>query len=320
MRTLLQICTFYQKGVCAYGTRCRYDHIKVSRLQSSALSSSADVSSAKEHTSGASALGSSVSSGVDVEHSAPSLQVQPPSRSAWGENSGHFDTLQGDDDLVDLRDIDPAEQPICSFAAAGECPHGVSCPRIHGDLCPTCRKHCLHPFRPEEREEHLSTCEKRQKHLEALTHSQEIECSVCLEKILSKPTAAERKFGILSECDHPFCVSCIRNWRSTSRAAGMDANSALRSCPICRKLSYFVIPSVIWYSSKEDKEEIVESYKSKLRYSRAFSLLYCFLLFLTLIRNYLSDLLTASTLTSVMGPARLGRVVFTRYTHFLVFN
>lgn len=320
MRTLLQICTFYQKGVCAYGTRCRYDHIKVSRLQSPALSSSADVSSAKELTSGAATLGSSVSAGVDVEHSASSLQVQPPSRSAWGENSGHFETLQGDDDLVDLRDIDPADQPICSFAAAGECPQGVSCPRIHGDLCPTCRKHCLHPFRPQEREEHMSTCEKRQKHLEALTHSQEIECSVCLEKILSKPTAAERKFGILSECDHPFCVSCIRNWRSTSRAAGMDANSALRSCPICRKLSYFVIPSVIWYSSKEDKEEIVESYKSKLRYGRASSLLYCFLLFLTLIRNYLSDLLTASTLTSVMGPARLGRVVFTRYAHFLVFN
>lgn len=320
MRIFLQICTFYQKGVCAYGTRCRYDHIKVSRLQSPAFSSSTDVSSNKELTSEAAILGSSVSTGTSVEHSASDLPVHPPSRPVWGENSGHCDTLQGDDDLAEFRDVDPADQPICSFAAAGECPHGVSCRRIHGDLCPTCRKHCLHPFRPQEREEHMSTCEKRQKHLEALTHSQEIECSVCLEKILSKPTAAERKFGILSECDHPFCVSCIRNWRSTSRASGMDANSALRSCPICRKLSYFVIPSVIWYSSKEDKQEIVESYKSKLRYSRASSLLYCFLLFLTLMRNYLPDLLTASTLTSGMGPAHLGLVAFTRYMHLLLFD
>jgi len=45
----------------------------------------------------------------------------------------------------------------------------------------------------------------------------------------------------------------------------MDVNSALRACPICRKLSYFVIPSVIWYSSKEEKQDIVDSYKAKLK-------------------------------------------------------
>ncbi|KAM4072973.1 hypothetical protein ACB094_11G180600 [Castanea mollissima] len=38
----------------------------------------------------------------------------------------------------------------------------------------------------------------------------------------------------------------------------------LRACPICHKLSYFVIPSVIWYSSKEEKQDIVDSYKAKL--------------------------------------------------------
>ncbi|XP_075646880.1 E3 ubiquitin-protein ligase makorin-like isoform X2 [Castanea sativa] len=56
---------------------------------------------------------------------------------------------------------------------------------------------------PEEREEHLKSCEKKQKHL--------------------------------------------------------------RACPICCKLSYFVIPSVIWYSSKEEKQDIVDSYKAKLK-------------------------------------------------------
>jgi E3 ubiquitin-protein ligase makorin len=98
-----------------------------------------------------------------------------------------------------------------------------------------------------------------------LKRSQSIECSVCLERVLSKPTAAERKFGLLSECDHPFCISCIRNWRSSSPTSGMDVNSALRSCPICRKLSYFVIPSVIWYANKKEKQEIVDSYKARLR-------------------------------------------------------
>ncbi|KAK4415548.1 putative RING-type E3 ubiquitin transferase C3H69 [Sesamum alatum] len=255
------ICTFYQKGVCAYGSRCRYDHIKVSRSQPPASSSSADLAFALPLATATFGVGIATSS----VSSASSGPLDPPNRPAWGENLIHHDIIHSDDDSAGVGNFDPADRPICSFAAAGECPRGVNCSQIHGDLCPTCRKHCLHPFRSEEREEHLKTCDKRQKHLEALKRSQEIECSVCLERVLSKPTAAERKFGILSECNHPFCVSCIRNWRSSSPASSSDANSALRTCPICRKLSYFVIPSVIWYSSEEEKQEIVDSYKAKLR-------------------------------------------------------
>lgn len=137
---------------------------------------------------------------------------------------------------------------------------------MHGDLCTTCGNKCLHPFRPEEREEHTKECEKKQKHIEALKQSQDIECSVCLDRILSKPTPGERKFGLLTECDHPFCIQCIRNWRSSAPVSGMDVNSTLRACPICRKLSYFVVPSVVWYFTPEEKKEIIDIYKAKLRY------------------------------------------------------
>ncbi|XP_021725112.1 uncharacterized protein LOC110692426 [Chenopodium quinoa] len=44
----------------------------------------------------------------------------------------------------------------------------------------------------------------------------------------------------------------------------MDVNSTL-TCPICRKLSYFVIPSVLWYFSKEEKDETVDSFMAKLK-------------------------------------------------------
>ncbi|RWW87022.1 hypothetical protein BHE74_00004172 [Ensete ventricosum] len=228
------ICTFYQKGVCSYGNRCRYDHVKVSRQQTS--------------------LPSSLNTASHVTLDSHQVTL-PPVVSLTREYNPEPSTS------VDV----PADQPICSFAASGKCPRGDRCPHIHGDLCSICGKHCLHPFRPDEREEHIKMCHKNNKHLEALKCSQEIECSVCLERVLSKPTAAERKFGLLSECDHPFCISCIRNWRSNSPASGMDVNSALRACPICRKLSYFVIPSVIWYSSKEEKQEIVDSYKIRLK-------------------------------------------------------
>ncbi|XP_057991668.1 E3 ubiquitin-protein ligase makorin-like isoform X2 [Hevea brasiliensis] len=224
------ICTYYQKGICSYGSRCR---------------------------------GTSIPA-ASGELSASSRPYFPPTKPAWNLDSRPNNFLENDG-IIEPRNVKPEDRSLCSFAAAGNCPRGDKCPHIHGDICPTCGKHCLHPFRPEEREEHLKTCEKNQKHIEALKHSQDIECSVCLDRVLAKPTAAERKFGLLSECDHPFCISCIRNWRSNSPTSGMDVNTALRACPICRKLSYFVVPSVIWYSSKEEKQEIIDSYKAKLR-------------------------------------------------------
>ncbi|GMY22394.1 putative RING-type E3 ubiquitin transferase C3H69 isoform X3, partial [Fagus crenata] len=265
------ICTYYQKGLCAYGSRCRYEHVKASRGHSSASSSSTNTRQSlvsdpvpPGHSTRTALGGVTPVPGSPMELSASSRPFIPPAKPVWTQEFGHHDSLD-DEDIGGPSSIRPADRPICSFAAAGNCPRGEKCPHIHGDLYPTCGKHCLHPFRPEEREEHLKTCEKKQKNLEALKHSQEIECSVCLERVLSKPTAAERKFGLLSECDHPFCISCIRNWRSSSPTSGMDVNSALRACPICRKLSYFVIPSVIWYSTKEEKQEIVDSYKAKLK-------------------------------------------------------
>nr|GMD34883.1 zinc finger CCCH domain-containing protein 69-like isoform X2 [Ipomoea batatas]GMD38206.1 zinc finger CCCH domain-containing protein 69-like isoform X2 [Ipomoea batatas] len=265
------ICTFYQKGICVYGSRCRYEHVRISQLQSSApsssviarqhlLSSSDPTPATYETVVGGVGLGT----GITTEHLNSSKRDHYPKKPGWNQKTGPQDS-RDDEKNVKLKSLNAADQSICSFAAAGNCPRGEKCPHIHGDLCSSCGKHCLHPFRPQEREEHIKKCEKLQKHLEALKHSQEIDCSVCLERVLSKPTAAERKFGILSECDHPFCISCIRNWRSSSPSSGFDVNSALRACPICRKLSYFVIPSVIWYSTKEEKQEIIASYKTKLR-------------------------------------------------------
>ncbi|PON81348.1 Cdk-activating kinase assembly factor [Trema orientale] len=264
------ICTFYQKGFCAYGSRCRYQHVKAERAQSSASSSSTisqqfvvSDSTSLPHSSSTSSKGIAFIPGAVSELSALSRPFVLPKPPAWKQEYEQSHFLDGGD--VGETSVTPADLPICSFAAAGDCPRGEKCPHVHGDLCPTCGKHCLHPFRPDEKEEHLRTCNKKHKHLEALKHSQEIECSVCLERVLSKPTAAERKFGLMSECDHPFCISCIRNWRSSSPTSGFDVNSALRACPICRKLSYFVVPSVIWYTSKEEKQEIVNSYKAKLK-------------------------------------------------------
>jgi hypothetical protein len=42
--------------------------------------------------------------------------------------------------------------------------------------------------------------ETKQKFLVALKHSEEIECSVCLDNVLSKPTTPKRKLAVLPKC------------------------------------------------------------------------------------------------------------------------
>jgi len=42
------------------------------------------------------------------------------------------------------------------------------------------------------------------------------QCAICMEVVLDKPKVSDRRFGILSECTHVFCLGCIREWRGTS--------------------------------------------------------------------------------------------------------
>jgi len=101
----------------------------------------------------------------------------------------------------------------------------------------------------------------KKKHMEACKVNgpdldDNIDCCICMEKV--KLTKSGR-FGLMN-CEHPFCLDCIRHWRSNS---GMDSE-ILRTCPICRGTSFFIIPSSVWITDKEEKEILIEKYKNKL--------------------------------------------------------
>ncbi len=81
------------------------------------------------------------------------------------------------------------------------------------------------------------------------------ECCICLEKVI----ANHKKFGVLDGCDHTFCLDCIRGWRATyDKRAGKHH---FRTCPICRRNSYIVIPSSKLIKNGPEKEEMMEEYK-----------------------------------------------------------
>ncbi|KAK2810081.1 hypothetical protein FQN50_003275 [Emmonsiellopsis sp. PD_5] len=84
----------------------------------------------------------------------------------------------------------------------------------------------------------------------------EEQCGICLEK----PTI----FGLLVNCDHVFCLDCIKSWRASSAADAQPPGGSLdsrvpskttKTCPLCRVASDFVIPSSVFPTPPEEPEE-----------------------------------------------------------------
>jgi len=51
----------------------------------------------------------------------------------------------------------------------------------------------------------------------AVAGSQDRQCGICMDTVLEKEPASERRFGILSDCTHCFCLACIRKWRASKQ-------------------------------------------------------------------------------------------------------
>jgi len=83
----------------------------------------------------------------------------------------------------------------------------------------------------------------------------EFVCGICMEVVLEKE-GEDAKFGILPSCTHCFCLPCISKWRK----AKFD-EEITKSCPECRVVQDFVIPSNYWVENPTSKAEFVEKFK-----------------------------------------------------------
>ncbi|XP_043932348.1 probable E3 ubiquitin-protein ligase makorin-2 [Protopterus annectens] len=124
---------------------------------------------------------------------------------------------------------------LCPYAAAGHCHYGDTCLYLHGDVCDICQLMVLHPFVPEQRKMHKKMCMEAFEHdMErafAIQYSQDKVCSICMEIIYEKASTSEKRFGILSNCNHVFCLSCIRQWRCTKQFE----NKIIKYVYVCKK-------------------------------------------------------------------------------------
>lgn len=50
----------------------------------------------------------------------------------------------------------------------------------------------------------------------AMAKSKDKTCGICMEVVMEKPKF-EARFGIMPNCNHCYCLSCLRKWRQVKQ-------------------------------------------------------------------------------------------------------
>lgn len=183
-------------------------------------------------------------------------------------NASYANVCKGDDENVEGATSRHDPDNFCPYLiqVGDVCPDGVECQFIHGDLCDMCGQHCLPPTDEHYRKMHVKLCmAQHEKDMEVsfgIARSKDKTCGICFEIVIEK-SSGDKRFGILQNCNHVFCLECIRTWRQNKEK---QFNSQIaRSCPECRITSDFICPSTYWVGDpKEEKVQLIESYKTAL--------------------------------------------------------
>eukprot|EP01084_Bolivina_argentea_P147375 257863_1 len=88
--------------------------------------------------------------------------------------------------------------------------------------------------------------------------SHRVECGICRDNVLEKGS----KFGLLTGGMQAFCLACSRAWRS--KGILRQSKKVVRSCPICRQITWFIVPSDTFVTDTKRKNEIIDKYKARL--------------------------------------------------------
>lgn len=239
------ICRYYLAGCCAYGSSCRYEHKRPTTN--------------KIETNNTESLQKSTKLLTNLKTSTSTENKQPFS---------YFEALTGEkisEEEMKRLNIN-SESQLCPYYEKDiECPFDDNCEYIHGDICDLCQMACLHPFDDKQRETHRKECmiaiEKDMTEAFRVQCSQTKQCGICMETVWELEPISNQRFGILENCNHVFCLPCIRKWR----ASKSYENKIVKACPECRVKSDYVTPSRYWYENEDDKNKIIDEYKTKLK-------------------------------------------------------
>lgn len=241
-------CIFFERGTCKFGDTCRYSHEELAPPEGTALAKTSLKVSVKSHED----------NWADAVEFVPGSSYKPRNIDSYSNTVG----TKNAETKVE-SEPDPTNE-LCPYNMLGDCRYKENCLLVHGLLCEMCGLKILHPENKEQQRKHKEECvsihEEDMNESFKLAKNQDISCGICMEKVVEKALEKDRKFGILENCNHAFCLSCIRKWRQ----AKSFKSSVVKACPECRVASTFVTPSDYFIENKEEKEALIKGYKDHL--------------------------------------------------------
>ena len=122
----------------------------------------------------------------------------------------------------------------CRFFLKGSCRNGAACRFAHVSSSLSHQPDNLIPPPPSSPSQHPT-------------------CTICCDAIIS----TRHRFGILQNCFHTFHYACLKNWRQQ----GFSSTSSIRSCPVCRAPSHFIVPCSTPISDQRTKDLLIAAFK-----------------------------------------------------------
>ncbi|XP_033218795.1 probable E3 ubiquitin-protein ligase makorin-1 [Belonocnema kinseyi] len=268
------VCRFFNLGTCKFGNRCRFSHNSNNHSTATETANSEPRTSNSSSTSDSERISDAVITSDDWANAPEFIPSSIPTTAAasyCAEGSGaslcgnvtsavsYAQVVNASSGQTSIS----ASDPLCPYAESSGICKKLNCPYLHGDICELCGCAALHPLNEESRKKHTNACVKQHEvDMEisfAIARSRDKSCGVCFETIMEK-SSREQRFGILPNCNHCFCLTCIRKWRQ----AKQFENKIIRACPECRIPSDFVCPSMYWVDTKEEKDKLITDYKGAL--------------------------------------------------------
>ncbi|XP_048066280.1 makorin, ring finger protein, 4 isoform X2 [Megalobrama amblycephala] len=260
-------CRYFQKGGCWFGDRCRYLHVPQGGEGSSGSS---------RRGSAPAVFPSALAGRSDRRGSEPSLL--PPqgayslnrrgseplvtSMSVLQQNFERLTTGIAEEEEFGVVEDVPPQQGASRLLQQRGAPDSSSSRNyssaafMPGAAPAEVQKVTSLPERPDQDGAAVSM---EQQPSGASDQSKDVACGICMDKISEKSTAQERRYGILPNCNHAFCISCIVTWRKTKDFQ----EDVIKGCPQCRVKSSFYIPSKHWVCDGEEKASLIASFKER---------------------------------------------------------
>uniref|UniRef100_A0A8C1SL23 RING-type E3 ubiquitin transferase n=1 Tax=Cyprinus carpio TaxID=7962 RepID=A0A8C1SL23_CYPCA len=236
------ICKYYQRGVCAYGDRCRYDHVRPpGRGGPSAEQPNRSSSSS---SAGASAPGPGPSSNTGKHAKKPLVlrdralgsdgREGPEVRDCWDDKPHTYldairSGLESSAGAGPYPDAGPQPQ-LCPYLAAGHCHYGDRCPYLHGDMCEICRLQVLHPHDSEQRAAHEKLTKRRASTMKSLQYSADFSCP-----------------------DEPVLSALTGSLSTNNRPQNVTTDQSESSIPQSCVMMSFNGPDLIWTNNEHKK-------------------------------------------------------------------